>query len=278
MKTFDLNFVAVGPQRTGSTWLYQLLAHHPAICFPKDVKETMFFDRYYEKGLSWYTAHFTHRSEEQLCGEIAPTYFDVDVVPTRLHQLNPECRIMINLRNPVFRTLSLYRHHLSKGRISGSFEEAISQMPRIIDSGKYAQHIPRWLDKFGIEQVKFLLLDEIESTPETVLKSVSNFLGVAEIALPLEKNQRVNAATMPRFPLLAKAAAQLATGLRANRLHKVVEFGKSLGLKQVYTGGEQQMPGFTASDRFWLKSQYEEDIVFVEKLLGRDLSAWRQTE
>ena len=128
------------------------------------------------------------------------------------------------------------------------------------------------------EQVKFVLLEEIESTPAIVLKSVSNFLGVAEIALPLEENQRVNRATMPRFPWLAKAAAQLATGLRAHRLHKVVELGKGLGLKKVYTGGKQHLPGFTASERFWLKSQYEADIVFVEKLLGRDLSAWRQTE
>ena len=147
MEPFYLNFVCVGPQRTGSTWLHQHLTQHPAICFPQDVKETMFFDRYYEKGLSWYTAHFTHRGEKQLCGEIAPTYFDVDVVPTRLHQLNPECRIIINLRNPVSRTLSLYRHHLSKGRVRGSFEEAVLQMPRIIDSGKYALHIPRWLNK-----------------------------------------------------------------------------------------------------------------------------------
>ena len=35
---FRLNFVGVGPERTGTTWLHQVLQRHPEICLPKAVK------------------------------------------------------------------------------------------------------------------------------------------------------------------------------------------------------------------------------------------------
>ncbi len=276
MQNFCLDFVAVGPQRTGSTWLYQLLKQHPDICFPKDVKETMFFDKHYQKGIYWYAEYFQNLHKNQRCGEVAPTYFDVDTVPARIHQINSQCKIIINLRNPLNRTLSLYRHHLSKGRIKGSFQEATTKMPRIIESGKYSLHIPKWLDKFGIEQVKFILLEDVESHPEIVIKSICKFLGLAEINLPDRRHQKVNSTTIPRFPWLAKAAAQLTTTLHANRMHKVVAFGKKLGLKTVYTGGEKRMPEIRNNDFFDLLNEYETDILFVENLLKKDLSIWRK--
>lgn len=271
-----LNFVAVGPQRTGTTWLYHNLQHHPELCFPKDVKETMFFDRYYEKGLNWYIKHFSHFKEGQICGEIAPTYFDIHTVPKRIQELSPDCKIIINLRNPIDRTFSLYLHHLSKGRVKGSFKDAIAQMPRIIESGKYGQHIPKWINTFGEEQVKFLLLEDIQSEPELVLADISDFIEINKIVKPAESKEKINAATMPRFPVLAKLTAYLVTELHARRLHHLVDLGKKLGLKKVYTGAEKEMPKLTLEEEKMLLDEYEEDITFVEKLVGRNLAAWRK--
>lgn len=278
MGSFRLDFLGVGPQCTGTTWLHRLLQYHPSLCLPKNVKETMFLDLYYEKGFSWYKAHFAHRRDGQLCGEIGPTYFDIEAIPARVRQLNPQCRIIINLRDPVSRALSAYRLRLSKGRLSGSFAEAVVKMPRIIDSGRYALHIPRWLETFGEDRVLLVLLDDIVSRPESVLKSIYDFLGVDEMPMPSEGYKKIGQTRMPRFRWLAKPAGQLVTWLRANRLHWIVELGKSLGFNKVFAGGERRMPGLTSSDRLWLLEEYEADIAFVEKLLGRDLSAWRRTE
>ncbi|MGH7966388.1 MAG: sulfotransferase domain-containing protein [Candidatus Binatia bacterium] len=275
MDAFHLHFVGVGPQRTGTSWLYLLLQHHPRLCFPKDVKETMFFDCYYENGLSWYTAHFVQQQGDQLCGEISPTYFDVESAAARIYQLNPRCRIIINLRDPVSRAVSLYQHHLSRGRVSGTFTEAVSQMPRIVDVGRYARHIPTWLKRFGEDRVTFVLLDDIDACPKAVLTKVYDFLGVESVPMPDMGNEKINAATMPRFPRLAQVSARLVTTLRAYRFHKVVEVGKALKLNKVYTGAERDEPELTVYDRYSLLEQYETDIRYVERLLGRDLTAWR---
>ena len=55
----------IGPQRTGTTWMYQNLRHHPQLLFAPD-KEIYFFDllnqtnhrRYRSSSLCWYLEFF----------------------------------------------------------------------------------------------------------------------------------------------------------------------------------------------------------------------------
>jgi hypothetical protein len=272
---FDLSFVAVGPQRTGTTWVYEMLLQHPALCLPEMVKETMFFGRRYDRGLDWYSTYFEHCGNHQLCGEVAPTYFDVPEIPERIYQIAPDCVIFINLRHPVERAFSLYLHHLRKGRVSSSFREAIEEKPRIITAGHYATHIPRWQSMFGENQVHFLFLSDIKNRPQVVLNEICARLEVDPLNQPSRVQKKVNAASIPRSRWLARCASALATLLHSFGLHWIVEGGKKLGLKEIaYTGGEEDMPELSVKDRKQAIQVYEEDIAFVERLTGKDLSDW----
>lgn len=273
---FRLHFVGVGPQRTGTSWLNQMLHCHPSLCLPKDVDEPMFFDVYFGKGIQWYTTRFNSRKLAQLCGDISPTYFDVENVPDRIYQMNPNCKIIVNLRNPISRAVSLYRHHLSKGRVRGSFTDAVSQMPRIITSGEYAKHLPRWLGKFGSEQILFILLDDIKTNPQSVYNNICEFLGISMHPLPQTGYKKINPITMPRYFWLAKINARIVTWLISKNLFAIVKLGKRLGLRKlVYEGWDKKMPELIPSEMRWLIKQYEADIVYLENLLERDLSIWR---
>jgi len=275
--SLNLKFVAVGPQRTGTTWLYEMLQQHPVLCVPEAVKETMFFDRRHDRGLDWYSRYFDHCCKHQLRGEVAPTYFDVPEVPERICQIAPDCTIFINLRHPAERAFSLYLHHLRKGRVSDSFRKAIDQKPRIVTAGYYASHIPRWQSVFEENQVHFLFLSDIKTQPQSVLDQICARLGVESIKQPSRTREKINVASMPRFPLIAKGAAFLTTKLHTCGLHSVVEAGKKLGLEKLaYTGGESDMPELSAKDRRELILEYQSDIAFVEEMTGRDLSHWRE--
>ena len=271
-----LSFVGIGPQRTASTWLYEALLGHPAVCFPKDVKETMFFDLRFDKGMPWYWSHFKHHVSTQKLGEVAPTYFDQPEACARIRAHNPACQIIINVRNPVTRAFSLYRHHLAKGRVSGSFRDAVRQMPRIIDAGRFSVHCPCWEQAFGKDRVLYLCQEEIEKEPATILESVSAFLGIEARALPARGKSRVNAGTVPRHPALAKMAAALVTQLHGLRLHGLVAFGKRLGLQRVYSGGSSDMVVLTPGDYDAAVADYEADIRYIEQRLGRSFAVWRQ--
>lgn len=270
-------FLAVGPQRTGTTWLYKMLRQHNQLHLPEGVKETMFFDRRYERGFDWYARYFKTSQEDQQCGEIAPTYFDEPDVPKCLYRVNPRCDIIISLRHPAERAFSLYLHHLRKGRVPASFERAVEKKPRIVSAGYYATHIPRWQSIFGEEQICFLFLEEIKSKPEEVLDRVCQHLGIN----PLEKtdrlDERVNSATMPHSRLLARIASFLATTAHSSGFHWVVEMGKRLGLREaVYSGGEEKMPVLSDEVRRQLIREYEKDIKYVENITGEELAHWRE--
>jgi hypothetical protein len=275
--SIEVDFVAVGPQRTGTTWLYEVLQQHSALYLPEAVKETMFFDRHYGRGVDWYASYFEGSREGQLCGEIAPTYFDDPDVPQRIYQLAPNCDIIISLRHPAERAFSLFIHHLRKGRVPRDFWLAIEQKPKVVNAGRYAAHIPRWQSTFGQDQVHILFLEDIRSDPQVVINDVCDWLDVESFSQPDRANEKVNAASMPKSRWFARGASSLTTLLHSCGLHRVVEVGKKFGLRElVYTGGEEDMPELSAEDRKQLIQIYEEDIAFVEKRTGRDLSAWRK--
>jgi hypothetical protein len=254
-----------------------MLRQHDQLHLPEGVKETMFFDRRYERGTDWYARYFKNSKEGQQCGEIAPTYFDEPDVPKRLYEVTPGCNIVISLRHPAERAFSLYLHHLRKGRVGYNLWQAIKRKPRIITAGHYAAHVPRWQSAFEEKQIHFLFLDDIKKRPQKVIDQICMHLGVKHMDPPDRKNEKVNPASMPRFQWLARGVASLTTTFHEYGLHRAVEFGKKLGLKKLaYSGGEGDTPELSVDDREQLIQTYDKDIAFVEELTGRDLSHWRE--
>ena len=52
------NFMHIGPDKAGSSWLHEVLIRHQQIFMP-EAKDLYFFDRYYDRGLSWYLGQFS---------------------------------------------------------------------------------------------------------------------------------------------------------------------------------------------------------------------------
>ncbi len=270
-----VDFLAVGPQRTATSWLYEVLSHHPQICFPTGVKETMFFDLRYGRGWDYYDSHFQHLRTGQIIGEIAPSYFHSEAAMERIAASLPACKILINVRNPITRSHSLFRHHLSKGRVRNSFAGALEKMPEIIESGKYAKFGSLWEEIFGAANVCYLVQEDIQNRPGEVLATVCEFLGLSTMAPPAMANLNVNSASAPRNWLLAKLLSSGASGLRSMRLHWLAELGKSWGLVRMYQGGGHIDP-MTAGHIAELKTIYDEDIRWLEHRLGRNFDSWRE--
>jgi hypothetical protein len=268
---FALHFVGIGPQRTGSTWLDAVLREHPQVCLPHAVKETMFFDQRMDRGVAWYASHF-RPDDGKLTGEIAPTYFDAPGVPDAIHRFAPRARVIATLRHPAARAESLWRHHVKKGRAPRDFAAACARIPNIVTAGHYQAHLTAWLDVFPADAVLVLIQEDIAADPSAVAARVMAFLGVDVVPLAAI-HQRVNEASAPRFPRLARQLARGAEWLRGRRAHGLAEFGKRIGLKRAFRGG--QLPSLTSLDKRRLTALYEADIAFVERLLGRSLAAWR---
>ena len=269
---------AVGPQRTASSWLDRALRAQPHLCLPTNVKETFFFDCYYDRGWQWYFSHFGDSPEGTLLAEVGSTYFESAEAKERIRTMNSKALIIIMVRNPITRSFSSFRHEYTKGRTSGHFFEAIATSPRIVDAGRYSVLAPGWEESFGRAQVCYLVQEDIEADPERELDNIFNFLGLKSIQLPDELQERYGQGTVPRFQLLATAASRITSALRRKGLHRIVEMGKRLGLKRVYSGGDRKGMAMTRSIFNYLLSEHEADIKFLEERLGRSFTHWRNPE
>lgn len=267
-----ISFVCVGPQRTGSTWLYEILSAHADVMFPSKVKETYFFDQRYVKGMDWYLWHFQNPAEGLLCGEVGPTYFDSLPAPERIAEHFPDCKILINVRNPVEKTESTFKHFRNSGLVPDDFEKATRMQPRIIESGRYQVHSLKWEELF--EKVHYVVQDDVIDNPQTVIDHVCQFLEIEPLELHQEASQKVNAATAPRSPKLVRLMERVSLALRGMRLYPIVELGKKIGLKRLYQGGKA-VPGLSEQQKSMLKREFLSDIEWLERRLERDFSHWK---
>lgn len=268
-----LSVIGIGPQKTATTWLAQVLGASGGISLPTEVKETFFWDRHFTKGEGWYFRHFHSKG---LGAEIGPTYFHSLEATKRLKAHNPALKIIITLRDPADRAFSLYLHHVRKGRTRKGFREAIVDFPEILEASHYGKHLQRWIEAFGKAQILVLLQDDIERAPADVLKQIGMFIGQNIDVGALDISKRVNAAGVPRSQRFAAVSTKIAEALRALGLHRVINFAKSMGLKSlIYSASGRSLPALDTRDRIWLISQFEDDIRFVENHLSVPLEHWR---
>jgi len=106
------SFLIIGAQRSGSTFLHDMLATQTsARCSPLQ-KEVHYFDNKYYKSLDWYARFFEPidvGNEAKKTFETSPGYLYHPAVPQRVEQSLPEVKAVAVLRDPVERALSQYR-------------------------------------------------------------------------------------------------------------------------------------------------------------------------
>jgi hypothetical protein len=132
------DFVIIGAQKCGTTFLYQLLVQHPHVK-PAFAKEVHYFDLNFGKGDNWYRSYFPlqmRNSRTYITGEASPYYLFHPHAPRRASAVVPDAKLIVLLRNPVDRAYSHYQHQVKRvegeARETLTFEEAIEAEERIL--------------------------------------------------------------------------------------------------------------------------------------------------
>ena len=266
--------IAVGPQRTGTTWLHKVLFRHVGL---PTIKETDFFWTNYEKGIDWYLRHFENCRADRPIVEVAPNYFACIEASERVSHDIPHCKIICSLRDPVQRAYSHYRLMNRDGWARGSFEETASN-PFIQESNRYAFHLKNWQARLGKDQVFVCLYDDLETNPQGYLDRICEFTGIPRIIVEgtsIEK-ERVHTVThRPRNRWIADSARKAQDRMRMRNWHRAIHRLEKLGLWSVCFGGGDEYPPLDAGLERRLRQQLRPEIEALEKLIDRDLSLWK---
>jgi hypothetical protein len=214
------DFAIIGAARCGTTTLYEHLQRHPDVfmCTPK---EPGFFalDQEYAKGFDYYASLFQDAAVGQIRGE-ASTYYTsfpcTEVAARRLHDANPDAKLIYILRHPVDRLYSHYiqetkaclwlnaeardigeiprdadgcylmpQEHQRPWRIAPDFEQSLEICPEfLLHTSHYIDTIRIYLQYFPREALLILLLEDLAQDPDGTMAQVFEFLGLPRIKSP----------------------------------------------------------------------------------------------
>jgi hypothetical protein len=291
-------FIIVGVQKAGTTSIYHYLQQHPQI-YMSTVKEPHFlerdWDQFYAEGgerkdaridtLEKYLALFAGATDEQAIGEAsANCLFHHDWSIPRIQHYVPEAQIVVVLRHPAERAHSDYLMHARdciNVRQQRSLSEQIHQRADtsfIIRKGYYYEGIQHFMDVFGKEKVGVFLHDDLKRSAIQFMQKMYGFLGVDTLFEPnvsqksqiaqVPKNQSVNALLKTSNPLRSAAATGLKLVMPPETRQKLRNSIINLN------SADKSAAPLEAEDRAALIDLYREDILKLQDLLQRDLSAW----
>ncbi len=299
------NFLIVGAAKCGTTSLYHYLKQHPDV-FMSPVKEPRFLsnraanpgtgpgdDSMVQSGvrtLNDYLDLFKESAGMKTIGEAsADTLFLFEKTIPAIQRYLGDPRIIIILRDPVKRAYSAYNYHVRDGREKLCFKDALTAeeqrrrdgyvyMWQYAEGGLYAQRVSAFQEQFS--RVKVLLHDDFMRDPITLIKSVYTFLDVDPNFIP-DRSHNHNVSGVPRWNFFNNLF------IKPKRLHKIARTigGAILGaerwirLRDRVRFINMEKPEAMPSDiERSLRLYYRKDILKLQDLIGKDLSAWLEKD
>ncbi len=308
------NFFLVGVVKGGTTSLHRYLDQHPEVYmspvketnfFARNQIDTSKFAKDYahdvDVDLSSYlksdmsrTIHIAHLENwedyftlfknvtaEKAIGDASNSYLLYPGVAEEIYEYNPNARIIMMLRNPAERAFSQYLMNLKQGKIlSENFIEEIERDDRVANKGwganhqylfigKYYEQLRRYYDVFPAEQIKVCLYDDYKVDPQAVMTDIFQFLKIDD-SIEIDTSQKFNEAGVPKFKKLNYFINQ--SGVISWAKRSLPQSWRGPFKRFMYSGKE--IPTLQNAERAYLIDYYKNDIVNLQRLIGKDLGNW----
>jgi hypothetical protein len=229
-------------------------------------KEPHFFDRNYDKGIRWYQqTYFKTIASENVVGEKTAIYLHTPDAPKRIKEMNQDMKLICSIRDPVERLLS---HVTMKTQGPLINLENIIPDTEYVKRSLYFRQLQWYLKHFPKENFLIVVYEEKDENPEQFIQNIYRFLEVDDqYKPPSARIQTKKGRTEHQNSLWAFAS-------------KIMLHPKSpIALKKMYTSIRPNYQ-ITISDKEFVRlAQYfKEDILSLEKFIGRPLNQWRSRQ
>lgn len=268
-------FLYIGPPKSGSTWLFEMLSAHPD-CFVPGCKDIYFFDKNYHRGIEWYAAFFKGACGYRAVGDISHDYIYSPEAAERIRRRLPDVRLITILRNPFDLAVSQYLYLLRNHWTTLDFSGALDAFEFLTAGGMHAQHLGRYLDRFDRQRVGVFTFDELHADPRAFGFAIQRFLNIERMP-DYDYHRVVKPASMPRLPALAKWLKQGAVATRRLGMARMVGRVKHNALinRVLYKKRQDPMAIEIRGDLKRLGKRFDPEIDRLERLIDRRLDHWK---
>jgi len=171
------DFIIVGAPKCGTTALVSYLSQHPDIYMPKT--EVKYYNYNYDNGIMWYSDHF---ESGYINGEKTASYFYNTEALLRIKKDNPDCKLILLLRNPIDRAYSYYwmaRYAMREDYLLKTFDEVLDlETKEVLEYGLYVKYLKNLYKIFSKDQIKIVLFEDYIKNPVKEINNVFSFLNV----------------------------------------------------------------------------------------------------
>ena len=291
------DFLIVGAPKCGTTAMARYLGEHPQIFMPVS-KELHYFGsdldfRRRRPTTTEYLAAFAGSGDTKRAGEASVGYLYSERAPDEILEFSPGADILIMLRDPIEMIQSQHAQELFMGQEDiEDLESALAAEPdraqgrriplnctapyslRYTWMARYAEHVDRYLAKFGRARTHVTLFDDIRSDTAAAYADVVRFLGCDPTFVPPFPivNERKSARSRAFQHVVRDPPATLRSAAR--RLLPIgarVRFRKAL--YRLNTRPADASP-ISEALRAQLRAEFAPEVRRLSDLIGRDLSAW----
>jgi hypothetical protein len=260
-----INFIGIGAQKSGTSWVYTCLYEHPQVCAP--IKEIHFFSRpRFSEGKEWYEAHFKKCAEGKLRGEFSTSY------------LYPHAKLIAILRNPIDRAFSQYRNAIKAGEIaeSVSFDTYTKGEMSALEQGRYAEQLTRYFARFKKEQVLVLIYEDIKKDPIAFMRRIYEFLEIDPTFVSSMVHDEINIARTPKHVFIDRTMHHVSETLRRIGFDRFVHLVRRSGLPDIVrslnTKKSKETRHTTTFDRDEFRAHFTHDVSTLSQIIGRDMN------
>lgn len=192
------NFFIIGAAKAATTSLSSLLELHPQAAMVRG-KEPHFFsdDQCYRLGWKRYLKLFDHCDAQTAIGDASTSYSRIRYHPAvvdRIKEHVPRAKIIYLVRHPLKRMESAYVEHActAGSQVFPSINEAIKQMPMILDSSRYWEVFGAYRKRFDESKIKIVWFEEYAADTVAVFQEVCRFLEIDDTVVPDLERERTN--------------------------------------------------------------------------------------
>ena len=198
------DFLVVGAAKAGTTSLHNYLSQHPQIATTSP-KETFFFVGEEVdpcRGVGWwyaprpilrdieeYSCLFAKTGPRIVSGESCVAYLYFPKAAARIRAANPNCKLIVVLRNPAERAFSNYQHTLRDNLEPLSFRKALDAAEQRLREGwwfgfdhignsRYGVKVQNIYEHFPADQVRILWYDDLCRDPVAFCRDIFTYIGV----------------------------------------------------------------------------------------------------
>jgi len=263
------DFFIPGALKCGTSSLHFWLSQHPELCLSRASEPNFFSKRCRcKQDEESYELQFSHRTQGQLLGESSTSYLYSRKACERIALASPGAKFIIQLRDPVDATYSLY-HHLSRELRLPPLDQLLDQYLLGAPPNKsgldfslfmYAEQIDRYEKAFGRESLLLLRFEDTVRDPKAALRNICDFLGVSPLE-SLNLSPKNQAYTYRKLPHSIFASIMMLRSKKLIPLHFLPSTLKTIGWKSydLLTKKRKQYPPMEQLTRSRLEQFHHEN-------------------